>query len=244
MKLTTLKERIANAEAKIARKQGTIEKKTATIAKKQAKLVKLGFDAEATENECIKNDEAFWLAVDIKRLREDIERGGREIEETKKTLENYKAQLAGAVERESIITREIPESMKRMQTELVTEWDRFDKQHRDTVREAYAALGYKQFLKEFSYADYELRYKTNDEIHRDNVNAAEAFVLNLYNRVKEITGEVTDWKGIHLEEGTDWFPTLNGTVRGKEGTATVESILAGGDNIQRLHVRVLVKEHK
>lgn len=56
-------------------------------------------------------------------------------------------------------------------------------------------------------------------------------------RIHAITGEVTDWDGIHYSGGA-----LNGVVYGKLGSVRVESILAGGYNIQRLHVRVLVHE--
>ena len=56
------------------------------------------------------------------------------------------------------------------------------------------------------------------------------------------TGEITSWAGIHLEAGS-YCAVLNGYVEGKEGRARVESILAGGYNIQRLHIRVLVKEY-
>jgi hypothetical protein len=73
------------------------------------------------------------------------------------------------------------------------------------------------------------------------VRDARAFVLDLLNRTKEITGEITSWAGVHLTVGTNGFPVLNGYVEGKEGRALVESIYAGGYNIQRLHVRVLVK---
>jgi len=66
--------------------------------------------------------------------------------------------------------------------------------------------------------------------------------MDLYRRVKNITGEITDWSGIHAEVGTWGFTVLNGLVAGKQGKCAVESILAGGYNIQRLHVRVLTYE--
>ena len=67
-------------------------------------------------------------------------------------------------------------------------------------------------------------------------------ILDLIRRVKDITGEITDWSGIQATIGAQGFTVLNGYVIGKEGRARVESILAGGYNIQRLHVRVLVHE--
>lgn len=65
----------------------------------------------------------------------------------------------------------------------------------------------------------------------------------MYYRVKKFTGEITDWSGVHACQGTWGMTVLNGYVVGKEGRAFVESILAGGYNIQRLHIRVLVKEY-
>lgn len=69
------------------------------------------------------------------------------------------------------------------------------------------------------------------------MKSAESLIMNLYSRIHAITGEVTDWDGIHYSGGA-----LNGVVYGKLGSVRVESILAGGYNIQRLHVRVLVHE--
>lgn len=77
--------------------------------------------------------------------------------------------------------------------------------------------------------------KTEEEFYKSNLKEVELFIVDLYNRVKAITGEVTDWANIHYGG-----KALNGFVTGENGTAKVESILAGGYNIQRLHVRVLV----
>ena len=78
------------------------------------------------------------------------------------------------------------------------------------------------------------------DAYDDNVQSAENPIIDLIYRVRNITGEITDWSDIRASARTGGFTVLNGTVIGKEGIACVESITAGGYNIQRLHIRVLV----
>lgn len=247
MKISTLKERIEKATQKIEKKENTITKKTAQIEKKYQALEKLGVkDPAEHDPEEFRDAEnwhdIFWTYADIKHLKEDITRGGKEIEATKATLAKYEAQLAGEIEKESIFLKEIPEVMIRLQNELVETWDAWDKARKERIRKAYDELGYSKFVKSYSYADYEFMSKPTEKIHSDNERDAKALILDLYYRVKDVTGEVTDWSGIEATIGTGGFTVLNGVVIGKEGRAKVESILAGGYNIQRLHVRVLVHE--
>lgn len=252
MKITTLQERIEKAKAKIEKKQNTIVKKTGQIEKKYKALEKLGVEDPSNHdreefrylqdtNEDLFR-EIFWTYSDINHLKEDITRGGKEIEATKKTIEKYEDQLAGEIKKESIFLTEIPEIFKSLQAELVETWDAWDKARRENMRKAYDDLGYTKFIKSYSYADYEFRTITDEKILADNERDAKALILDLYYRVKDVTGEVTDWSDIHATQGTGGFTVLNGIVEGKEGRARVESILAGGYNIQRLHVRVLVHE--
>lgn len=244
MKITTLNDRIAKAQETIAKKENTITKKMALIEKKKAQLTKKGINPE-TADACEHRDdsEAFWTICEIEHLYEDIERGKSEIEEKKKALESYKAQLAGEIEKESIFIKELPENVLQMRDELVERWDEYDKNKRDFLCNEYARLGYREFSQKYRHAGHEFRKLTDSQIHDANVRDAKNLILNLYNRVKEITGEITSWKGIYLTQGAHFSAVLNGYVEGKQGRASVESILAGGYNIQRLHVRVLVKEY-
>lgn len=250
MKITTLQERIEKAKAKIEKKQNTIVKKTGQIEKKYKALEKLGVedpsnhDREEYRHLQDTNEdlfrEIFWIYAEIGYLKEDITRGGKEIEATKKTIEKYEDQLAGEIKKESIFLTEIPEIFKTLQAELVETWDLWDIMRRENLKKEYGKLTYNEFMKTHTYADYEFRYVTDEKIHADNERDAKALILDLYYRVKDVTGEVTDWSDIHATQGTGGFTVLNGVVEGKEGRARVESILAGGYNIQRLHVRVLV----
>ncbi len=58
----------------------------------------------------------------------------------------------------------------------------------------------------------------------------------LYHKIGNKVGEVTE---VELRCGADG--TMNGIVRGDKGVVTIQTILAGGWNIQKLHYRVLVK---
>ena len=206
-----LKSRIQKANEKI-------QKKTATIAKKETWIASG------------KKDE-----YEIKWLQEDISRLTREIAETQKTVEKYEKQLAGELERERVLLTEIPESMKQMQIELVERWNGYDFERRANLKAQYDELGYKEFMKKNKHTGYEFMRLSNLEIIENNEKSAKALIIDLFYRIRHITGEVTDWTGIRFSGGA-----LNGIVTGKEGRAKVESILAGGYNIQRLHVRVLV----
>ena len=239
MKIETLRERIEKKEAQIEKKQNTITKKMAQIEKKSAKVRSLGYDPEEGANNARENNEAFWLIIDISTLEEDIERGYKEIEECKETLKKYQAQLAGELEKEETFIKEVPQQMKDLEQMLIREWDESDKRRREHYRKMYKELGWNEFIKQYKYSAFEYMSIADEAIHRENEREARFFILDLLNRVKDITGEVTDWSGIYLENGNT-FPVLNGIVIGKEGRAKVESILAGGYNIQRLHIRTLV----
>ena len=243
MRIETLQERIQNAKAKIEKKENTIVKKSAWIEKKEAQVRKLGFEPSADRYEVAQvSNEAYWLLCEISTLEDDIKRNEKEIEEIKASLEKYELQLAGEIEKESILLKDIPESMKRMQTELVERWDAWDIERRDKMVADYRSLSYHDYIKKYKGTDFQFRHKTNEQIHNSNVRDAKVLILDLYYRVKNITGEITDWSHIYATAGTGGFTVLNGYVTGKEGKACVDSILAGGYNIQRLHVRVLVKE--
>jgi hypothetical protein len=257
MKIETLQERIAKAELKISKKQNTITKKQKSIEKKSTHLLtKYGVDYKTfnkynreghgwTREE---DNDVYWTLCDIDDLTADIIRLKAEIPEIQKTIEKYKGQLAGELAKESIFIKEVPEVMKKLEEQLIAEWDRWDIARRDRLSKVYSEVGYTAFFKgtpekhfydSHTYADYQFMSLTDEEIHDSNVKFARQEVLDLYIRVKAVTGEVTDWSSITLEQGNA-FPILTGVVIGKEGKASVETILAGGYNIQRLHIRTLV----
>ena len=240
MTVTTIKDRIAKAEERIAKKQNTIEKKKGWIEKKTIALDKMN------------DQDRRWAESDIHWWNEDIERATREIDEIKKTIENYKKQLDGATEKEKIL-KTIPDSMKKMQTDLVDGWDNYDKNKKTELKKIYSDIekikDYKErqkekriFIRKYSMTGYDLMFKSDNDIHKDNMKVAEKLIIDLYYRIKNITGDVTNWQDIRATQGANGFAVLNGIVTGKQGTCRVESIEAGGYNIQRYHIRVLTHE--
>lgn len=87
------------------------------------------------------------------------------------------------------------------------------------------------------FGDWEEMHKlTDEELRKLLKDEQKSFAYDLMTRVLYVTGEITDYKGLHIGR-----VSIEGTVIGKKGVAHVHSILAGGYNIQKLHVRVLVK---
>lgn len=102
----------------------------------------------------------------------------------------------------------------------------------DKAMEKTFGVGYGKYIIHY----YEKKDEKMAKFRADNHRSIESLVLDLQNRIAYKVGEITDYSGLHVD-----MKALNGIVKGTLGTCRVESILAGGYNIQRLHVRVLVK---
>ena len=108
-------------------------------------------------------------------------------------------------------------------------------------KEDYINIPFKRYFGASLQQAMPLWDKTDEQIHESNVKSARNLILDLLNRVTKITGPVRDWSGLHLDMGNKGA-VLNGVVIGEDGTARVESIIAGGYHIQKEHIRTLVKE--
>jgi len=60
--------------------------------------------------------------------------------------------------------------------------------------------------------------------------------INFLNRIKKAVGKTLDCSGLYIADNLE----INGIVSGELGKAKIETITAGGHNIQCLHYRVLV----
>ena len=242
MKIEKLNELIAKTEEKINKKNTTIEKKQNKIAKLQKKVTIEKTYEELTylptEERTDEINEQMEILSNIEDLKDDIERAENDVIDLKRKLNDYKVQRAQESAREA----EVPEVLKQLMQIIITENDKADIEYQKQLKAEYKELGYKGFIAKYKSAKYEFLWKKEDAIHKDNVEYAKNLVFDLINRTKETIGKIISWKDITITYGTHGIPALNGVVEGENGKARLESIYAGGYNIQKLHIRVLVKK--
>jgi len=172
---------------------------------------------------------------------EDLYRTASDLYDARNTLDRYLKQLKAEEDKQATLS-ELPEVIIEFKENLITRWDRYDLWKQNEIKKDRAILTPKEMREKWGHHYFDFIYYTSEEIHKSNVKDAEELVLNLINRTIEITGQITDCSYLYLDQDNSGYTIINGLVIGKNGKARVESIGAGGYNIQRYHIRVLVKE--
>jgi hypothetical protein len=242
MKIEKLNELIAKTEEKINKKNTTIEKKQNKIAKLQKKVTIEKTYEELTylptEERTDEIEEQMEILLNIQDLKYDIKRAEKDVIDLKRKLNDYKVQKAQESAREA----EVPEVLKQLMEIIITENDKADLEYQNKLKAEYKELGYKDFIKKYKSTKYEFLWKKEDSNHKDNTEYAKNLIFDLINRTKKTIGKIISWNDITITYGTHGIPALNGIVEGENGKARLESIFAGGYNVQKLHIRVLVKK--
>lgn len=235
----------------------TVEKKIATIERHKKQLVKKAEPLEGWIDFNRYNDyrydtelrnrykeetgrDLYWDLCDYSDKLSDIKGAENSLKEAKRILANWNAKLDEQLEREKTIEKVLPPIFNQLKDDLTDVWTKHDLIRQENFFKRRSELSYKELARFYSYSEQE-RLSSTDEagFRKANAKAAEIWIIDLYNRVKDVTGEVTDWSNIYYKG-----KALNGTVVGKKGSANVETIVAGGYHIQRLHYRVLVHKIK
>ena len=113
--------------------------------------------------------------------------------------------------------------------DFYNQWEEREQKQRELAEE------YPQYIRELAYG-YSPKDR-NERIEKLIEREAEAKEEKLIARVNKAVGTIV--KAIELEVG--YNGELNGYIKGENGTCKIETIYAGGYNIQCLHYRVLVK---
>lgn len=89
-----------------------------------------------------------------------------------------------------------------------------------------------------------IRFRSNNQFFIDKCTKQSLTLFtNLLNKVSSKVGNITDLSDLTTTTGNNEI-VLNGVVTGQNGLVKVQSILAGGHGVQRLHIRTLIKEIK
>lgn len=228
-----------------------IEKKKEEIAKREKNLVKYAADKEFvaicdrffqngakdfTEIRAYNRAHGFMFSPDYYGKR-------YELEDAKATLVKYEKLLAAAQDKENSL-KELPQVLVEFKNNLIASWDAYDEWKKQMIIKERKTLSVPDMRHKWGANYYDFMFKSAEDIHKANVNAAETLILNLVDRTIAITGKITDCKCLTLDRDNNGYAIINGVIIGEKGKVHIDSIGAGGYNIQRYHIRVLVKEMK
>ena len=261
-----LQERIARCEETIAKKTNTIAKRNKAIEKIVNNLHRLGYKGNTYEELSAEKEkereinfngekfqEGYGYVFDLYEAMDSIKTNTKAIEAEKEKIAKYNKLLEVESKKNDLLDN-LPENVIEFMKSIEDSWNYFDKSKRNRALELYKEYKakdldyyspeYKEFhkmMKEKFGDYYELMRTTDEEIERTNKKLVKNLIIDFIDRVKFKVGEITSFGHLYLNKDNQGYCILNGYVEGTEDTAKVESIYAGGYNIQRLHVRVLVK---
>lgn len=216
-----LKERLENANANVEKCKKIIEKHSATAEKNLKNFEETG------------NDEyryRYEVACDDKKT------ATYRLKQLEKTAQNWEKKLNEELKREELIEKQVPEAFKQARKQLVNEWTAFDMTEKERMANDQKSLSKEGFRQKYSYAKYEyLHYGTEEKFRKENEKEANIWIINLYSKVVKLTGKIID--ATNLKWGGKG---LDGFITGEKTKVRVETIAAGGYNIQKLHLRTLL----
>ena len=228
MMATEITERINKA-------QENLNKLMNLIAKREAKLETLKEKLEKATGW----QEKERIQWDIDDVEYAISENKDKIPEREQKIKFWQEKLE-KVNAENRRFMKMPEQLKQLYEQIKAELIEYNTNFRNEYRSDWEKVRKNEMKKEdFSkkykgVEFYKVFYQTDEDIVKEANADAKSYVLDIVSRVQKVAGEITDWNlyinGSHL----------NGTVTGTRCKVKVETILAGGYNIQCLHNRVLV----
>lgn len=203
-----------------------------------------------------RNAEVDLLMRETNVLVDSIVRKREEIEDVKKTIENYKEALSKHGENKRMVdelfeqvpqlkefiekTGELEYNFLINHNKALTEaWDRYYKIDRECCElwNSRRVDEYREKIKEAKKIKPKNYPRTENQIKEDVENWKRNEGLLMADRLQTEFGKIISTS---LCLGADG--NVNGTIVGENRTARIETIFAGGYNIQCLHTRLLVHE--
>ena len=190
----------------------------------------------------------------------------RYLDQARQALENYKKQLTQEQDKAASRTvkpileflenwkcrvkdnyiNSLPKYLEARE-QYYTDREQYTTEHPDWFREKAGRAGYRELENNFHRTwnwirEYVQSYDTLnlEKLEKDLNREADAKYDKLLEQVISITGQITDVSNLKVGEKGE----LNGYVLGEKGKAKVQTIGAGGYNIQCFHFRTLVRKMK
>ena len=252
MNIETLEKRIASCEVNLEKLEKSIEKamKTKEREDKEAEqYYKKGYIDEERKERILRLNE--------ERLDEELKRIDKEIKDVEQKLQKYLIQLD---------EEKIKEANRTVQVilDFLENWKKeaFDyyvkklpkyKEEYEKVEEQKESIPGRDMesIRKRNRLSNEFKQKWSwlisyiipggfqlDEtrLKRDLENDAKAKYDTLVGKIQDVVGTITDASGLYISNNGQ----INGIIKGEKGAARVETVDAGGYNIQRFHYRTLV----
>lgn len=230
MKSTKIQERINKVQA-------DIEKRISTTQRLETQLAKL--EAKGAEN---------W---ELRVKKEDIESSNKKLAELKERLAKYQFQFEKAQEAENTVSahtcnaiiefleiwkaQSIQWYVKRFQ-QYKESMDDLNKRHvigieRDKVARHFISDPIIDRMRYIYNEDERSKY-LEEEMEHEKQMKLQSLIL----RITAVVGTITDASDLHIGMNGE----INGIIVGDKCSAYLETISAGGYNIQRFHFRTLI----
>ena len=203
-----------------------------------------------------RNAEVDLLMRDTNELADSIVRKRMEIEEVEKTIENYKEVISKHDSNKRVVDelfKQVPQLKEFIEktgdmeyaylidhNKAIKEaWDRYYKADRECCElwNTGHVDDYREKIKEVKKMKPKVYPKTEQQINDDVESWKRNEGLLMAERIQTEFGEV---KNADLYIGADG--NVNGIIYGTKRSARINTIFAGGYNIQCLHTRLLVHE--
>jgi len=233
--------------ADIARKEAWIAKCRAAVAKKEAMLPPgLQYSAardrwgevEIPEKKIFAgqggdSQRIFYLLDDIETQMNSILKAEKDIEAMGRQIAGFQAAMGKAAAAADYFDS-LPGAVRTLAAELAANWIENGLRERESAKAELAARSRDMRHKEY-ISLRETAMQTDSQIVARQERAARAWATDLADRVRQAVGDILEWRDLRRSGHA-----LNGTVIGTKGACRIETVAAGGYNIQCLHLRALV----
>lgn len=233
-KIETLKTRVENTNKKIEKLEKKLARINEALNSGSNPYMYDEYDLRVTTKELATAKESLrkyeeQLAIELNK------EGAPKIEVLVNFLKNWKAEATEYYLNECIRCKEMKlrhqEERKAWETENErTRWYRSELKRK---QEEEIKINFTNLIVELSF-DRKREEKLEAILTKEVENKYE----DLVNRISKVTGEIKDCQNLYIANNG----SINGYVVGEKAKAKVETITAGGYNIQCLHYRVLVNK--